>query len=497
MKLALQNRFDGGIAEDLRTNASNECELATGFDLMSNPYKLIHHIDPTNELNGAETINDNQMTDVGMTTIAGNAYMVAFGKDSAASNLPASFIRTPYEFNGFWEQQAVGVLGTNFIKGTYVQYGGISFILTNNGTTYNLQKYTTSGTMTSVGSFTVTAVPAIIPRPYIHPEDKVLYMAVGTVIATYNIATGSFQALTTLLPTGYMASTLAHYGGYLTIGVVPDLPGDSLMLLWARDITLNTLQGSVNMGRLYLQTLQNIEGVVIAICRSVNTGGSISKTIEVKAYFGGDSYQLLKTVEIPGALGIATNYNIVSCRKDDSVYFAVGGEKAIYRVCKNKSGRWVISQDRLIAADGGAVDNVFSLAFVGDYLYCAYQQSSTYKLSATNDNASKNLTATYIQSVNCNMTEGDKSLEKKILHIEVLLEGISTSGTSTLKYIVDGITGTVQSKTNTVGNFVLKGKAEYTGTPFKSGRDIQIQVETTYGTNVKEIRYFYQPINLI
>ncbi len=500
MKLAIQNRFDGGIAEDVRTSSTSECYYSRGFDLIGTPSTLVHHVDQVNETDGAQTVNDNQITDVGMTTISGTNYMIAFGRDSAASALPAAFTRTAYDFNGNWTKQATGVVGTTQIKGTYIQYGGISFILTRNSTTYNLQKYTGAGTLVSVGTFTSTA-GAVVPRPYIHPEDKILYMAVGTVIATYNIATGTFSSVSTILPTGYSATSISHYGGYLAIGVVPDLPGDSLMLLWGRDTTLNTLQGSVNMGRTYLQSLQNIEGTVIGVSTSYSSGGFVNKTVEIKGYYGGESYQLLKTISILGDSVVATNYNIVSARKDESLYFAIGGEKAVHRVCKNKAGRWVVTQDRLIAEDGGAVDNVYSISFVNDIMYVAYSQSGVYKLSATSENfnlaTAKADEAVYTQSINCGVAEADKLVEKKLVHVEVLFEGMSTSGTATVNCIIDGTTALVQTKNNVSGNFVVKGQAESTGKPFKIGRDIQIQVKTAYGTNVKEIRYKYEPLNLI
>lgn len=493
-KQIIQNRFDGGIAEDVRTSASNECEISTNFDIFNNPHKLIHHYDQSLETDFGAIIDDVEMTDVGMTKVVATNYMVAFGYNTSSTTLPASHIRTAFDFNGSWTQQAVGVASYSYNKGTYIQYGGISFVLTNNGTTYNLQKYTGAGTMTSVGTFTVSAVPSVVPRPYIHPEDKILYMVVGTSIATYNIASGSFQQYTTILPTGYTGTCISHYGGYLTIGMVPDLPGDSLMLLWGRDGTLNTLQGSINVGRLYLQSLHNIEGSVIAISRSVNANAFISKTIEVKQYSGGDSYRLVKLIDIPSAS--TTNYNIVSCKKDEAVYFAIGGEKAVYRVGRNSQGRFAITQDRLIDS-GSAVDNVYSISFVGDYMYVAFSVGGVYKLSTTNESNTQVNSAIYRQTINSNMPEADRALEKKLSHIEVLFEGVSTSGTSTVRYIVDGTTGTVGSKTNVSGNFVIKGKGESTGTPFKNGRDIQIEVETTFGTNVKEIRYIYESINLI
>ena len=498
-KTVIQNRFDGGIAEDLFTNATNECEICTNFDIFTNPHKLLHHRDQISEL--GSDINSLQITDVGLTTISGTTKLVAFGHNTSSTSLPASYTRDYYDMNGSWNsQQAVGVGGYAYCKGTYIQYGDYSFVLSVSGVgagaTFNLQKYTTAGSLTSVGTFTAPSSSAV-PRPYIHPDDKILYMCVGNTIAKYDLATGTFSSSSSILPTGYMATSITHFGGYLQIALVPLLTGDSLMVSWGRDMTLNTLQASVNLGSLYLRAIENLEGSIICVSSTNNSlSHGIDRRVEVKGYYGGDSYKVLKSI------GISTlsSLSVVKARKDDKLYFAVNGEATLYCVAKNKTGRWVVTQDRLISPTGGTVSNVYAINFVGDYMYIAYSEGGTYKLSVTDNESSVPYlsTSTYRQSINCGMTEADKHLDKKLEYVEVTLEGISGALSSTLKYVVDGVVGTIQAKSNIANrNFTIKGIAESDGKPFKQGKDIQIQVETTTGTNIKEIRYKYVPVNLI
>jgi len=313
MKTVLQTRFDGGIAEDIRTTNTNECEISTGFDLYTNPHKAIHYRD---QLAETGSVNSNQITDVGMTTVVGTSYMVAFGYDTGATTLPASYIRTAYDFNGAWSsQQAVGIASYSYCKGTYIQYLGVSYILSVNSTTYKLQSYTVAGTMTVVGTFTATA-GVDVPRPYIHPDDKILYMVVGNTIAKYDGTT--FSSISTILPTGYKATSISHFGGYLAILMAPNLTGETIMYLWGRDTGLNTLQGSVPMGSYIGQSISNIDGYIICISRGDNLGIFSEKKIEVRTYSGGDNAQIIKQISIPSAS--TSNYNIVSSKKDNKLY---------------------------------------------------------------------------------------------------------------------------------------------------------------------------------
>ena len=65
-KIAIISRFDGGIAEDIRTTATNECADSTNFDIFSNPHKLIHLRDMLAEEDGSQTIANTKISEVGI-----------------------------------------------------------------------------------------------------------------------------------------------------------------------------------------------------------------------------------------------------------------------------------------------------------------------------------------------------------------------------------------------------------------------------------------------
>lgn len=493
MKTVIQNRFDGGIAEDIRTTNTNECEISTNFDIFSNPHKAIHFRDQLPDT--GSNVDDMEISDVGMTTISGTSYMVAFGYDTSSTTLAAAYARTAYDFNGSWSQQAVGPGGYTYIKGTYIQYGGISFVLARNSTTtWNLLKYTGAGSLTSISTFTALNTTKA-PRPYIHPDDKILYIVVGTTIAKYDIATNTFNSYTTILPTGYIGTSITHWGGYLAIAMVPELAGDSIVYLWGRNTAITTLQGVVNFGSRFLQTIENIEGSIVGISTgsAFTTSLNLEKKIEVRVYQGGENSTLVKSVSIPSSS--TTNYNLAKAKKDEKLYFAVGGESAIYCVGKNKAGRWTITQDRAIVS-GSSVVNVTAINFVGDYCYIASNDNGTYKLTGTDVESSVPYanTAVYKTTINPSMPVEDREKDKRLISIRVVIEGRYANGTSVLKYSVNGSAmSTIQSLSNSVGTtLVLEASADTNGSPFENGKEYQFQIETTYGADIKEIGYKYE-----
>lgn len=492
-KTVVLNKFDGGIAEDIRTTNTNECEISYGYDLYTNPHKLTHYRDQLAET--GSNVDDMEIADVGMTTISGTNYMVAFGYDTSSTTLAAAYTRSAYDFNGAWTQQAVGVAGYSYCKGTYIQYQGISFVLTVNGTTYNLQKYTGAGSLVSVGTFTALA-SVEVPRPYIHPDDKILYMCVGNTIAYYT-GSGSVSSVSTILPVGHKAMSVAHFSGYLAVLTTPLLTGESGIQLWGRDTGLNTLQGYVPVGSYIGQTISNIDGYLLCISRSDNLGNFSDKKIEVRGYAGGDTASVIKQISIPSTS--TSNYNIVSTKKDNKLYFSIGGEKAIYMCCKNKSGRYMVTQDRLTSTGTATTfSNVYGMNFIGDVLYVASLEDGLYKLTASDRESSVPYvnTSSWTSTVNPGMSELDREVDKRLVTVELNFESAYAFGTTVLKYKVDGTTATIATGTNSIStSLMIQNDAESDGTPFKVGKDIQFIVESSC-SNIKSIRYVYEVVQI-
>lgn len=499
MTQVIIDRFDGGKAEDIRTHETNQSEDSYNFDLYTNPHLLIPIRDSVDETYATSSIDDIELSDVLTTVISGTAYLTAIGYETAISPKPAFYIRAS-GMNGAWSQQAVGT-GT-FVKGTGVTYKEKAYCLASiSATTYDLERYNSAGSVTSVGTITVPAATGQVypvPRPFIHPEDNVLYMVIGNVIAKWDGTT--FTSYTTILPSGYTATSMTNYGSYLAISVkVINGVGKSVCYLWGRDGTLNTLQGTVDFGEGDLNVIANIGNSIVGLVYPKYFAGYssvINNRLDVKIWAGG-AVDIIKSID----LGSQQNFNILKLISGDKLYFGIGlTETQLWVVYKNKAGAWVVTRERHLYTGGtGATDTVQQvngINAIGDYFYLATTNNAgTFRLRATADNSSSySNTSKYKTTINPNMYVGDRYKEKQLLGVRVTYVG-SSSGTTTIKYTVDGGTfTTIQVNTNASGEQVFEAGAESDGTPFKTGREFQFQVESTGNAKIKEIAYIYQVI---
>ena len=71
MAKAIINRFDGGMASDLRTTSTNQCASSVNFDISTNPHKLKPYSDPIAETHASGPMTDYAITDVAVLNISG------------------------------------------------------------------------------------------------------------------------------------------------------------------------------------------------------------------------------------------------------------------------------------------------------------------------------------------------------------------------------------------------------------------------------------------
>lgn len=493
-KTVIIDTFDGGHAEDLRTHQTNECAQCLNFDIYTNPHKLIPIRDSVSEtytdVAGVDTI---ELSDVGVCTISGTSYPTAVGYESGASVKPAFYTRVSGAMNGDWSQQAVGA--GEFRKGTMVTYQNLAYTMATDG---RLQRFDSAGSVTTVGTASGTSSIAW-PRPFVHPEDGILYIVWGNVISRWNATTSTFDNTTTILPVGYTATSLTNYGGYLAISMKPtNGAGNSVTYLWGRDITLNTLQGVIDFGEGSLNVIENVGDVLVGLVYpKTQFSSTITNKLDVKVYAGG-SVQTVKSIPLTD-----TVYNTLKLKKDDKLYFAIGGtSSAIWCVYRNKKGAWVVTQERFMYTGSQSAANLISsvqgLNAIGDYFFIASTIASgtpNFYLRATINQDTKTATSVYKTTINPSMPIADRYLDKQLDVVQVAYTG-KTNGTITLKYAVDGVSLvtiiSAQSATNAEGVIEVTGES---ATAFLTGREVQFQVETTYGVEIKEIRYRYTTLN--
>lgn len=502
MAKVIISRFDGGHAEDIRTTHTAECAESCNFDLYTSPHKLLPIRNSVAETS-SPSIDDVEMSDVGTTVVSGTTYLAAVGQESSVSNIVAFYTRDS-GMNGVWSQQAVGAAGHTYVKGTLAMFEEKAFAVGVNGTQYKLQRFDGASTVTTVGTFSVPTSISVVPRPFVHPQDKILYFVVGNVISKWDGTT--FTTYTDILPTGFTATSITDYGTYLAIAMRPiEGGGNTVCYLWGRDGSLTTLQGIIDFGEGELRVIENINNELVGLVypTNISTFSSVYQNkVDIKVYSGG-SVSTVKSVD----LGSQSNYNYLKLKKDGKLYFAVAGtETCLWAVYKNKSGYWTVNKERYLyngsttAAD--TIQSVIGLNAVGDFFYIAtFDQVGTARLMATDDSANFSNGAVYKTTINPGMPVSDRNAEKILKAVKVFYTG-KASGTITVKYLIDGKNSsdtttfeTILSESTSAEESYVNASQLADGNAFGSGVEFQFQIESDNGVEIKSLEYEYDKLN--
>lgn len=483
MPIVIQNKFDGGHAEDLRTFALDECEKSLNFDLFKNPHKLIPFPDSIADTLNSGNMSDIQISDIDVSLIGSTYYITGAGFESSVSQKTAFYIKLNGALASNFEQQAVSAAAT-YVKGTGVTYKDKNFALRYNGSgTWTLDRYDSAGVVTAIGTISFTISTA--PRMFVHPEDNVLYIVIGTTISSWDGTT--LTTSTTILPSGMTPTSLTDYGTYLAITMAPLRGnGNSITYLWGRDLTINTLQGTINWGEGYCPIVENLNNDLIAIMQPQNSFlNNVLNRIVVKGYFGG-AVQTLKSISVA-----TTDYvNKFKVKNENRLYFGSGNaDDCVYVVGKNKSGQYIITKDRYLDNGTATTSGIQALAMIGDIMWRGI--NTVYKLMRSTTTYAA--TSVYKSTINPCMPIQDRNEQKQFEAFRISYTG-KASGTIVLKYTVDGSTLTsIISVSTTAIEDLKECNAEITDEKqLLEGREMQYQIESTGGVEIKEVAYKYR-----
>lgn len=480
MPTVIQNKFDGGHAEDIRTFATDQCEKSLNFDILTNPYKLLPYRDSVTETVSSGVLTDFQMN--GVVLIGSTYYTVGYAS-SGASTIKF-FTKTNIVDN--WT--AGNTNANTLIRGSLILYKGVAYCLGYDGsskTTLVDSTGTTKGTATTASSGTTAKI-------FVHPEDNILYIAYGKCIATWNGSSFTEYA-SSGLPTDFSPTSLTDYGAYLAIGGIT--AGKSIVYLWGRDTSLSVMQAQIPFGEGTLLLLENIENNLVGVVSSAGSlATNVNGSLDIKTYSGG-SVQTVKSFNISNA-----NLGNYKTKYNDRLYFGIGGDDAIYVVGKNKEGRFVVSKDRYIQNGTTILSGTPIPTILNGFLWTSFgssgQTGKFFRTSgAPTETATYLSTSVYKTTINPNMPIADRGKMKQLVAIRVYYTG-KANGTINVKYAVDTSTMTsVISESTTAIEDMKQATLQADGNAFKAGREIQFQLESIGGVEIKGYEYDYQVIN--
>lgn len=495
MKAVVINRFDGGIAEDVRTTSNGFSEENKNFDIYTKPHSLVPKRDMVAETFSGGTITDYDITDVVPATYSGDTYIFGYGRESAASTKVAFFKKSSTtDITSAWESVVVYSASTNTpIAGTLVNYQGKLHAITTN----NLIELTNLTTITSKGNVVGTATSPGV-KPFEHPDDKILYFATDNVVGSYDGTT--FDNTVFTLPSTMKITSLTSFGGYLAIAAKPTLGiGRSYVFFWNRDTSITTADGLIDWGDNALEILENIGEVLVGVSTTKAVGAFTNPRTNqdykyaVSVYGGG-------TVQTIAEFTRSSYYELkpFKAKDTDKLYFGFDTDNVVYAVGKNKNGRWFVSGDSFVTPTGSFPTGALTgLSLVSDTLFTSYTDGGVSGYLTRTGTTYSN-TSVYTTTINPGMDVSDRYALKKLKAIQVAYNVKSSNGTVTVGYYEnEGATlrNVISENKTASGQYVARDtELQSAGGPFHDAEEYKFRITSTGNVEIKELRYVYEII---
>lgn len=500
--IIVQNRFDGGIASDVREASSNTCALAKHFDIYSKPNRLTPYRDMEDE---AGTIALHRIGSVALLTDSGGTTnLYALGRVSASDTSPQFLEKSVNIITGTFAVSTTGADTTGVVEAhTLVAYKTKIFAMKTSGTTdtflisYDPVTNVLASVGTLAGGYTLTGVYPVMFR---HPQDDILYIGSGNKISKLDNATFTSGVLT--LPSNLVITSLTDFGSYLAIACAPNtIGGNSFVFLWGRDISLTTLQESIDFGEGFLALIDLVGGTLVGISGSgyaTTQVTDITPKITIRAYSGGTP-RVIKEIKAEGSGNMQVK-NLKAKSKDNLFFVAqiyIDGQQVnqVWVCGRNPAGYYFVTADRLANNDTALTGTVDGFSIVGDYMWTAYNGAGA--LKRTNDTDLFTATSVYDTLINPGMAIPDRTKKKQLKAASISYPPLPTAGQVVLQYSVDGgayVTISTETEDSKITTESVKDAA---GSAFTAGREYRFRINSTGGAEVTELKYVYDVLTTL
>ena len=489
MKPVTINQFNGGLAEDLREQKTNTFSTCKGFDSTSFDHRLIPHGETEAEALSSGDITDKLFSDI---TVGSAGQLCAIGRNSAGS---------PTVFDLFDKDSATDIASTwasfttlsgagGYRKNSLTFYKGNFYVY---DIAFNVRKY--DGSWSTHGSVDVSSYwdAMIVPAPFRHPADNLLYFAGNQAISRTDGTTFADMSSWTI-PNSLYISSITDFGADLAIATTPTNSSNtevSRVFIHNRDSTNALFRENINWGEGSLMILSNLGGTLIGV--SISDANYVATTtytttrnkkVTIKAYSGGEPV-LIKEIDV------AENFSLrnIKAKANGRLYFGGDNDDSLYVIYKDRQGKIIVSRDRFIA-NGTTVTTLRGFNVIGDYLFAMYDTAGgngfCYRTKVTSSYTNN---STYESLINHGMEVNDRSKKKQLRAISV--SKASTTGQLVVSYKVDGGAYITIGTLSASGNLVLKETRAVAG-QFKEGYEYQFKVESTSGAEFTELKYVYE-----
>ena len=486
------NRFNGGIATDLRAGNSSQFAMTEHFDTHSYPGRLkpyrSHKADESQS--GAKAGLIRKLVP-GSRTSSDTAVLWALGQSVSS---PAIFYHDSDPSTSGWTTPANNVAAGTVLFNWFFFYNRGVYGLQTSG---DIFKYNTSaGTMDSAfGNFGTTLSFA---QPVHHPADDNAYFFEGNAVHRLNNNTWFYDVL--ILPANLSIVSACAYGNYLAIACKPIGAGHYMtgntVFLWDRDSSLATLSHKIDFGTGHLQHIASLDNKLIAVVdRWINApeDADVAELVILGATEGTSSAVVLNRVPSVGTTNTISNLYPNKIVQDNILYFPYRLTNGVVSAGSSniRDGIWSVdSQGRItlevveedLASASAAID---SIARVAGFWFIVHSGDGS--IQRTDENANYTYTSIGESLI---FDSGDPSVTKKLIGVSVTNVPNPTAGQVVLKFRKDAETAWTTIFTNTTDDSISESAVNYSsGTNLPEYKEIQFRIESTGGAEITSLKF--------
>jgi len=502
MAKAIINRFDGGMASDLRTTSTNQCASSVNFDISTNPHKLKPYSDPIAETHASGPMTDYAITDVAVLNISGTTPTIyGMGRtNSGSTNLSIFKKSSTSDITAQWSAALAsgGTRSPGSLLGYYDQTAGADKLYFINGGAWGV--FTDPSTISTAGGLVGPYTTNVYPKPYRHPIDNTVYLGAANKVYKFDAVAYTTATLLHTFGANFEVQSFTEYGNYLAIGGrFFGRDKKSSVYLSNRVLPNDGAQQVIDWGEGSLVAIENIDGYIVGVSYTEDVGGYstiATYKLYIKVWNGGE-VQTVKEIETRRSDEI----KIWKAKHDNKLYFGYDTDRALYVVGRNELGQWFVVGDRYYNPSGSYITGTFNgVSFIGDIAFIAYQDGGTTGyLVRQGTGSTYSLTSYYNTTINPGMDISHRTLRKKLKSVRVAYTAEANNGTVGVGFRQDtqtaSYTSIISNTEATAGEYVVHADMAETGEGFDEGYEFQFQLTSTGNVGIKQFEYEYEIVN--
>lgn len=476
------SQHNGGIMDSLRQQSSNSFSISKHFDIHTDPSRLI----PYRSLE-ADTETSVSSTDLKQYFVRDFVYASASTKlyglgQTGAGN--TKILQKAVAESGLWTTPASSEGNGAVQNGCLVEYK--DYLWGFQGTTQVFRWGLLSGspsitnTQGTVGTITSVAQGVIA-------KDDNLYLPYNNKLVRVTSG-GTVNDAVLILPTNFKITSICNYGNYLAIACAPvsTFNGTSKVYLW--NLTSDDVQEAIDWGEGELRVLETIEGYLVGVTdRYLNNATGAGRGSMIIQTYAGGTPQVVKEVFTQALVG--KTMPISKAVKNNRLFFAA-------KIMTNSAGTtydeglWSFGRKNTnypfaltldIVCEEATTSGIQAFGTAANYFFVAHSNDGS--VSKTNDSA----TYAYTSIIETQLFDfGDPDYDKRLESVKVSFRKLAAGEAVTAKYRWDDATSFTTIGTDSTDDDKSRTflSIEATDTPFSSGRELQLRLESTGGAEI-------------